>query len=351
VKRLALAGIACALLFPAAAWADAGEDEFETGRKAYYRKDYKGAEEHFNRALSMGNRNPKVWLFAGHTFLATGQFARALKCYETITTKFKDTDEAKLAKDSAAIAKMQLDNAAAAAPAAPAEGKPPATAKTPPAAKPAAAPAEAPKGSSMRIVVVPPKFGHPAVSRESIKAIHDAVASLPPHLRKILDDGNASINIAPNLIDKWPDSIADLEEKEEKEEPTLAEVPGRIYGRDMYLYERPKVRGSTNLGNSRPPSEIRHQVYNQCFQVIDSIEGITTDPALIASYTAEKQAVPESQQDKLATFLKEDEWGRRETCNELVADVLGQGGAEWKDDLNRCFPKTRRWLKAKLRVQ
>jgi tetratricopeptide (TPR) repeat protein len=324
-----------------------GEDEYEIGRKAYHAKDYAKAEEHFGMAIAQGLRTAKVWLYAGHTFLALGQYERAVKTYEMLIRNFADSDEAKSAKPSLERAKAEAAKGPVAAK--PPGAKPPVAGK--PGAKPVAAAAEekATNGLKDRIFVEPAKFSHPNVSATSIKAVREAVASLPPHLRKELDESGATIHIAPNLIDKWPESLNDLEKEENEEAPTLAEVPGRIYAKDMYMYERPKVRFSTNLGNPRPPSDLKHTVYNMCFQILDSIWNFTSDAKVKAQYEAEKEIVPDSYRDRLATYLKADEWGRKETCNDLAAQLLGQGD-EKAEDLSRCFPKTKKMIKARLGV-
>lgn len=345
VSKLALFLPLCALLVPTSALAENGQEEYDAGRLAYHHKNYKGAEEHFSKSIKAGNRTPPVWLYAGHTFMALGQPERALKTYETLVKNFPDSIEAKTATESINLAKQAIEKQSApptAVAAAPDPNK-----KVAAAVPPIAAPSTE-KGLKDRIIVHPAKFGHAPVSQRSLKAIQEAVASLPAPLRKRLDESGATINIAPNMIDRWPESDnEELAKAEAEDEPTLAEVPGRIYGRDMYLYERAKERGSTGLKNARSAAEIKHTVYNECFQVLDELMTICKDPTVQAPYNEEKAGVPESYRGKLATFLKDDEWGAKETCSELGAEILGQGD-EFSADLNRCFPKTKKAVQKKL---
>lgn len=346
VSKLALVLPLCALLFPASACAENGQEEFDAGRLAYHHKNYKGAEQHFAKSIKDGNRTPEVWLYAGHTFMALGQPERALKTYETLIKNFKDSAEAKSAQESMNLARQAIEKQSAIPIAVPAAvttpGKKVATAVV----KPEASAGE--KGLKDRIIVHPAKFSHAPVSQRSVKAIHEAVANLPPALRKRLDESDATINIAPNMIDRWPESLDEELEKAEDLEPlTMAELPGRIYGHDMYVYERQKERGSKNLKGPRSAAEIKHTVYNECFQVLDELMTISKDPTVQAQYNAEKAAVPDSYRDKLATFLKDDEWGAKETCSELAAEIFGQGD-EFSIDLNHCFPKTKRAVQKKL---
>ncbi len=347
-SKLALILPLCALLYPCSALAANGEAEYNAGRLAYHHKNYKGAGEHFSKSIQEGNRTPEVWLYAGHTFMALGQPERAIKTYETLIKNFKDSLEAKTAIECINVAKQALEKKAA-------QPVPIATPTKVAAAAPAvtsgvktvvAGPGE--KGLKDRVIVHPPKFGHPPVSQRTVKAIHEAVANLPAHLRQKLDTSGATINVAPNMIDRWPDSInEDLEKAEGEEAPTLAELPGRIYGKDMYLYESAKERGSTNLKNPRAANEIKHTVYNECFQVLDEEMNVCKDPAVLAQYNAEKAVVADSYRARLATFLKDDEWGAKETCSELAAEMFGQGD-EFSVDLNRCFPRTKKILQQKL---
>lgn len=346
VSKLALVLPLCALLFPPSALAENGQEEYNAGRLAYHHKNYKGAEEHFAKSIKDGNRTPEVWLYAGHTFMALGQPDRAIKTYETLIKNFKDSIEAKTAIESINLAKQAIEKQSAPPTAVP-TAEPDPNKKVASAVKPTVA---AEKGLKDRIIVHPPfsKFGHSPVSQRSIKAIHEAVASLPAPLRKRLDDSGATINIAPNMIDRWPESLNDeLDKAEDEDAPTLAEVPGRIYNKDMYVYESPKERGTTSLKSARSAAEIKHTVFNECFQVLDELMTICKDPAVLASYNAEKAAVPEAYQAKLATFLKDDEWGEKETCNELGAEMFGQGG-EFSSELNRYFPKTKKAVQKKL---
>lgn len=317
-------------LLPAASFAK-GESEVKAGIDAYTKRDYKAAAEHFRQAIAQGNRSAAAWVYAGHTFMALGQVDQAQKTYETVVKSFKDSPEAKIAEQGLETIKLKPKKGGA----------------TAPGPGPVVDPAPAGNGLKDRISVTPPKWGHPPVNPKNVEAIRNAIANLPPRVRRTLDESTASISISPNMIDKWPESIKDL--PEDKEELNLAEVPGRIYVKEMNVYERAKVRGSTALKAARTTSEMRHTVLNECSQVLDDLLNISRDPELRKEYNLDKAAVTPSAQDRLKTFLKEDDWGPRETCAELMADLLGEGG-EWKADLDRYFARTKKWLKARLGI-
>lgn len=337
VEKL-VALLACSFMMLPALAADT---EYEAGVKAYKAKDYKTASEQFARSIQKGNKSAAVWLYCGHCFSALGQYPRAYKTYEIITNSFKGSPEATSAAQSMEAIKDKAGMSAAA----------PADSKTAGAgAAPAAAATPAPPGSEglmSRIIVVAPQFGHQPVLPASISAAREAVAALPKRLRKMLDESDAKIFLAPNMIDRWPESMNDLPEGDPP--PTLAELPGRIYGKEMCVYERAKCRHSSGLKEARPAKMIRLQVGNMCFQLLDDMMVLSKDPALRQEWEADKEHIPPEMVDRLATFMKSDDWGPRETCSELFGSMLG-GYDENTDLLYRYFPRTKQWLSKKLGV-
>lgn len=205
-------------------------------------------------------------------------------------------------------------------------------------------------GLATRIFVTDPLMGHPPVSQASRKAIAEAVESLPTDMRSKLDASEARITISPNLIDRWPDSVKKNDLPEDTPALNLAELPGRIYGQDMNIYERPKLRKTTNLGEARPPDFIKLQALNMCFQVFDDMEIISKSPELRAAHDRDKKALSQELRDKLWTFCKEDDWGPRETCAETLGALLG-GKDEYSADLLQYFPNTRDYLKKRLEIK
>ncbi|MDX2107789.1 MAG: tetratricopeptide repeat protein [Candidatus Melainabacteria bacterium] len=314
-----------------------GMEEYRAGIEAYGKKDYKSAETHFRKCIEQGNKQPGAWLYAAHTFLALGQYAQAKQTYEMVTTMFKKSPEAEIAEKG-----LESVNAKIAGGGAPAQAP-----KTN--AKPEAKAAGNSDEVTLldRITIVPPKMGHPAVSSASLKAVREGLNGLPVHIRKQLIEADAKFNISPNMIDRWPESADDL--NEESEALNLAELPGRLYGTDCYIYERPKARGSMALKAARSPQEMKHTALNECFQVLDDKFKICKDPKLMTIYRAEADGIPETYSEKLATFTKEGDWGIRETCSELSAGMFGAAG-ENDSDLNRFFPRTKKWLRAKLGI-
>lgn len=221
---------------------------------------------------------------------------------------------------------------------------------TPPAQTPA--PTQAVPTSTLlsRIVVNAPAFNHPAVSEASIQGVKNAILALPEPLRTKLDQSEARVIISPNMIDRWPDSVKDLPEAEKFPAPTLAEQPGRIYGLDMCVYERPKKRGKTDLGEARKPEYIQLQVGDMCFQILDDMMTLSKDPALRKEWNEDKKHIPADVQPKVANFMKLDDWGPRETCAEMFGSMMG-GRDENTDNLYKYFPRVKKWLITRLDIK
>lgn len=311
-----------------------GETELKQGIALYKAKRYKEAARVLEKALASGCGSADCYLYLAKSHYGSGNIEMAAK-------RFRDAEEAFKGLPASTYATKML-----------ARIDPHNTTVKKKAATPAPVAKRAKTGPvytglAARISVTPPHFGHKPVSKETISAIAQAVNKLPPHLKKRLEDSGASISVSPNMIDKWPDSIRDLPENT----PTLnlAEVPGRIYGKEMNIYERAKVRGSTSLKPARPPSMMRHTVLNESVQILDDLMNISKDPGLRKVYEQDKSRIPDSTRVKLATFLKDDDWGPRETCAELGAALLG-GGDEFTADLYRYFPNTKAWLIKKLGI-
>jgi hypothetical protein len=341
---LVLTGISSNFYLPTGALLaqTAPDPEFDAGMISFKANDFKTAVAHFGKAIAGGNRSAAVYLFSGHCFLQMNETQRALKTYEIVTTSFKDSPEAKTAADV-----IKLVNARSANYAQTEKG---AKTTTKSAAVPGAAGAPNVTPSAQptllsRSIVVAPLFNHPKVSQATIDAQQQAIAALPAALRKRLDDSDARIFLSPNVIDRWPETLKDL--NEDGVEPTVCEAPGRIYGHEMMVYERPKQRHSNDLLAARAPSFIRLQVGNMCFQVLDEFMTISKSAALREQWELDKMHIPESVASTVARFTNPDDWGPKETCAELFGALIG-GRDENTDNLYRYFPHTKRYLIAKL---
>ncbi len=202
-----------------------------------------------------------------------------------------------------------------------------------------------------RVIVIPPakEFkNHSAVSEATVKAAKKAIENLPEPLRKKLDDSQCRVIISPNMIDRWPNSANDC--LTDPAAQSLSEQPGRIYDpQEICLYERPKKKGSNDLGPARKPEYLQLHVGDMCFQVLDDMMTLSKDPALRKEWEADKKNIPANMHPKVANFIKTDDWGPRETCAEMFGAMMG-GRNENTANLFKYFPRVKKWLIARLGV-
>lgn len=303
------------------------DDSFKKGLEAYKSQKYKSSIKLFKKAIGDGCKKPTCYFYLAASYQGAGYKDQAIKLYQQLSASYKGKPVGQHAK--AALQKLAPDKT-----------------ETKTQEKPKAGKEKLP-GLKGKIEIVSPKFGHKPVSKASINALYEAIDNLPPDLHKKLVDYGAKICIAPNLIDKWPHDAKTLPEGNPA--PTLAELPGRIYGKTMTIYERSKYRRTTKLKAARSPSEIKHTCLNMCIQLLDEMMIISQNPGFRKNYEKEKKRVPLTYRKTLATFLKNNDWGPRETCAEMGAALLG-GGDEFTQPLFRCFPETKAWLKEKLSI-
>ena len=191
-----------------------------------------------------------------------------------------------------------------------------------------------------RIIIVPPVAGHPAVSHAMITTVHDIVSKLPRSIYKYLDDGGATINLAPNIEDKWPGSGDG--KKTTVADGTMGEEPGRTYGRDVHIYEREKVRGANTLKEARSQSEIAHTCYHELGHAIDDIAGVISNTADFKSVLAQDLSrMPDDVKTRESYFTVP-----MEACAETIGVLLG--GQD--EEVVQNMPMVKSFLKGKLHI-
>lgn len=322
----ALAGI----LLPATAQS-ATNSEFTAAIAEYQRKNYKAAIQHLRTAIPVMERETaacKARLYLGHCYYAIGEKDTAIKSYEQLINLCFGSEEAKLAKQF--IDKIRAELA----------GGPPASAPSAtPGAKPvkAAGPARAGGGFMSKISVLPPSLpNHPAVSKDTIAAVNDAVQKLPKSLIKILDDSGATLTIAPNITDKWPNSANE----------GLGYEGGRTYGQTMYVFERriAHERDNSELTDAWSPNDIKNYVYTQVGLAVLDATGLCKDKELIKLHKEECAKMPDNLRQGWWVFLQEGN-GINETAAECIAIFLAK---KTPTEFDRIYSGTKGYIKAKL---
>ncbi len=301
--------------------------EFAAGVAEYQKKNYTAAIQHLRNAIPVMERETAACaarLYLGHSYLALGDRDSAKKNYEQLVNLCYGSEEWKIAKQ----ALETLKNQPAASAGTPTKGggtqKPGQTAQAGP-------------GLLGRISVIPPRFGHPAVSRTMISAVQDAIIKLPKGVRKVLDDGGAELFLAPNISDKWPESVS---------EQGLGYDKGRTYGRVMYLFERQIERENdpSELGPAWGASDIKINFYTQVGLAVLDITGVCGQRDVIATYKADCANVPANLREPYHVFLQDGN-GINETCAEIVSIFLAQKKATEFDGI---YANTKKLIQSKL---
>jgi len=300
------------------------ESDYNTGMQAYNSKSYQVACEYLQKAARAGMSSTRLWVCLGHSYIGAGDRAQAIDAYTSLVTNFRGTPEAAQALKFI----ERLDPAAA---------------------KRAAVPTQTTQAAAKlplrdRIIVVAARAGHQQVSNSMREAARAAIEHLPAPIYKILDQGGATISLLPNIEDKWPGSGSMAKPHDPGE--TMGDIPGTCYGRDIHIFERPKLKGSNELGAAYSTSDITHTLYYEFGHAVDDCLGIYTanDPTFKKAFALDLANMPANVKSKLAYFTIP-----MEGCSEVFAELI-DGDLKRGRLATKYFPQTKAWLQAKLKI-
>lgn len=310
--------------------------DYDSGLAAYKARNFKLATQSFQKSVAGGNKSALVWLYIGHSYLGEGDKAQAIDAYRKIADEFPASAEAQLAIQCilrlapSLASKYHLAPTSSASHAA-------ITVTTS-----AANTTDLKKGALIdRIIVFPPTAGHPAVSQAMIATVRGIVLKLPRNIYQFLSDGGATINLVPNIEDKWPGSGDG--KKPTVPDGTLGEESGRTYGHDVHLYERKKVRGANILKEARSQSEIKDNCYHELGHAIDDIAGgISKTPKFQELLQQDLSRMPEDVKSREVYFT---------TPMEAFAETTGvllSGRPD--DEVAKNMPLVRNFIKDKFHL-
>lgn len=311
------------------------DTDYAQGLAAYKSKNYRVAAAYLQRAVNVGLSTPAIWMYLGHAYTGVGDRPHAVQAYAALIDNFRGGPEAAQAMQYLTRLDPVAARKAAAGPA-PLPGA---------IAEPSAAntPAVSRTPFKDRLIIVPPLAGHPAVSSGMQTAIKAAMQKLPPHIYKILDDGGATVNLAPNIEDRWPGSGDG--EKPRQEGTTMGEEPGRTYDHDCYIYERKKLKGSNELGEARPIRDIVACFYHELGHAIDDCGGkLSEDPKLRAQFQLDLDNMPASVSSTISYYTIVSEG-----LPEVIGGLLGAEGQSTATCME-ALPRTKYWIKQKLKL-
>lgn len=300
--------------------------EFTAGLTDYKKGSFRSAATHFKASVekdSQGKSHCLRRLYLAHCYAALKELDKAIPAYQDIVNCCFGQREYDFAKDC--MAKLQ------------------------PKARVTLG-----KGILDRITVLAPIESahvakHQPVSPSFIAMVKSGLQSLPPKIFKAIDQSACTITIAPNIIDRWPDSA---------DEPTpgkttkLSEDEARTYGLEVYLWERPLESapagsGKRVLGSPFPMEQAKVAFYTQMGKVACELEGIFEDPIYKLEYDKDVEAIPESMKtDPWMMFYLQKKMGAGQVSASVLENFL-QGRPT---RIQEYFPKCTEWLKKKFKM-
>ncbi len=199
-----------------------------------------------------------------------------------------------------------------------------------------------------RINIVSPQFDHPQVSEGTVNTVRRVLASLPSNIYEILNSGGATVNISPNITDRWPDM---LKGKLDDEGLHLAQDAARCYGKDVYIYERQLIPGTTRLTDIAFDAEsVRNVLLHELGHAVDVCSNyFTKTPAVLDLYKADVDAMSEDERHRLWYYTKPGYTGCKEAFAETFAGLLGAQGKDTEDVRNN-YPRLKAWIKDRLKL-
>ncbi len=201
---------------------------------------------------------------------------------------------------------------------------------------------------NQRIIVIPPQFDHPAVSEGTINTVRRVVGELPPNIYEILTKGNATVNVAPNITDRWPEM---LQGQLDSQGLFLAQDAARCYDQNVYIYERKIIAGTKQLGDiAFDADSVRNVLLHELGHATDVSSGtFTKTPEFLALHQKDMDAMSDDVKHRLWYYTKPGYTGAREAFAETFAGLLGANGKD-TDEVRANFPNIRAYAKDKLKI-
>jgi len=323
----------------------AGEATYNGGLQAYKKKDFRLAAQQFQASIAQGNKTPTVLLYLGHAYFGSGDVARSLKAYRDLADNFPSSSEALLAVQQ--IRRMDPNMARKYATL---SSRSSASLSSSPSPSSSASAAEASKQELIsKLVIVEPKFGHARVRQQTIDIVKTAIRRLDPRYSKMLADGGASITIAPNTLDRWPDGGGDTV-KLPGSDTLIAEAGGQTYhrentGPDINIFERPIVRNTKQLKEPFNDEELLRTAFHEMGHGVDDLQKLSIDSRFLSLQAQDTNALSSDDNAQYHYYIRP-----METCAEITGGLIGHNEKDPETaNVIRCFPLTANWLKQQLK--
>lgn len=311
-----------------------GGSRYGLARQYFTHGQYRAAAESLRLMIYSGSHSPAVWLLLGQSYQAMKENTAARQTYLCVQKYFPGTAEAHQAAQAMSALPVVSGGASA-------SGLPSSPLHT--------GGSEGAKRLYDRVVVVEPKFGHPAVAASTYSTVMNIIYKLPEPVYNILDQGGVRVFVTPNLIDRFPDSVT------YKLPDTGAYIimeTGRTYDRDVYVCER--LGASPGAGSSLLPANSRDEIvtatYLNLAHALDScLEFPSHNEQFIRLYQSDLASADKNSPDNIKIYLLGDNHAASRTFAGLASSIMGNNSylTRW---LDRNFPRCRAWIQARIEV-
>ena len=321
----------------------AGDAAYKSAMAAYTKKDYQTASKGFQLSITQGNNTPLALLYLGYAYFGCGDKQHCLKAYCDLADNFPSTREGQQAAQlicrlAPNLARKYGALVPLSAPATQVGTKSTANAAT----------VADPSLAFDTIIVTKPQFSHPKVSQHTVDIVKTAIRRLKPSIYKMLRDSGATVTVAGNTSDRWPNNT-DIEKPMDGSDDVFGEAAGVTYhrdhtGPDIGIYERRMVRGTKLLQEPFSDEIILHSAFHELAHGVDDIIKMSLNPAFLSIFHSEAAALSEENRTINRYYLKP-----MECCAEITSGLIGgdQSCAETALVM-RCFPRTAQWIKSRL---
>ncbi|MCA9804890.1 MAG: tetratricopeptide repeat protein [Cyanobacteria bacterium HKST-UBA02] len=199
-----------------------------------------------------------------------------------------------------------------------------------------------------RLVIVEPVLDHPPVRQITISTVRNLMSSLPANIYTVLSQGGATVNLAPNITDRWPEM---LDTQMSAQSAHLADAAARTYDHDIYIYERPIVPGSKRLSDEPFTMEgVTNVFYHELGHALDDCSGLYsgTDEVL-RIHRSDVAKMTVDTRKALEYYTQDGAKGASEACAEVFAGLMGAQGKDTENVANN-FPALRQWMARRWRL-
>lgn len=199
-----------------------------------------------------------------------------------------------------------------------------------------------------RINVIKPVNDHPPVRQITIENVSHTLETLPPNIYEVLNKGGATVNIAPNITDKWTHL---LDGHPDDETIHLAQDAARCYGHDVYIYERAIIPGTHRLQDTAFEEDGIHNVLlHELGHALDDCSGVfTSSDEVMRIHATDVSHMSDATRARLWYYVPLTKRGSAEAFAETFAGLMGAQGKDTEEVRNN-FPELRRWVKNKFRL-